>query len=121
MRVATHAPLRGFVEQFGLEFFPLGGDPEVLAQFAVQSKGGPSAALGFNFACSFNLFVCPGPHACACKLCSLVQRFPALPMAATAVLRMDDRRKIVYCVYLHAGNLPVLPWLQGCSRAGWGR
>ena len=39
VRVATHSPLRGFVEQFGLEFYPLGGDPEVLAEFAVQSKG----------------------------------------------------------------------------------
>lgn len=39
VRVATHGPLRGFVEQFGLEFYPLGGDPEVLAEFAVQSKG----------------------------------------------------------------------------------
>ena len=39
MRVATHAQLRSFVEQFGLEFYPLGGDPQVLADFAVQSKG----------------------------------------------------------------------------------
>ncbi len=39
VRVATHAELRGFVEQFGLEFYPLGGDPQVLADFAVQSKG----------------------------------------------------------------------------------
>jgi UDP:flavonoid glycosyltransferase YjiC (YdhE family) len=39
VRVATHSPFRGFVEQFGLEMFPLGGDPEVLAEFAVQSKG----------------------------------------------------------------------------------
>lgn len=27
------------MEQFGLEFYPLGGDPQVLADFAVQSKG----------------------------------------------------------------------------------
>ena len=42
VRVATHSPFRAFVEQFGLEMFPLGGDPEVLADFAVQSKGAPS-------------------------------------------------------------------------------
>ena len=41
VRVATHSQLRGFVEQFGLEFYPLGGDPQVLAEFAVQSKGAP--------------------------------------------------------------------------------
>ena len=29
----------GLVEQFGLEFYPLGGDPQILADFAVQSKG----------------------------------------------------------------------------------
>ena len=45
VRIATHAELRGFVEQFGLEFYPLGGDPQVLADFAVQSKGGPPDAL----------------------------------------------------------------------------
>lgn len=39
VRIATHSQLRPFVEQFGLEFFPLGGDPELLAEFAVQSKG----------------------------------------------------------------------------------
>ncbi|CAL8465481.1 g5017 [Coccomyxa elongata] len=39
VRVATHSQLRSFVEQFGLEFYPLGGDPQVLADFAVQSKG----------------------------------------------------------------------------------
>ena len=42
VRVATHSPFRAFVEQFGLEMFPLGGDPEVLAEFAVQSKGARS-------------------------------------------------------------------------------
>jgi sterol 3beta-glucosyltransferase len=39
VRMASHAPHREFVEQFGLEFYPLGGDPGVLADFAVQSKG----------------------------------------------------------------------------------
>ena len=39
VRIATHGPLRTFVERFGLEFFDIGGDPAVLAEFAVQSKG----------------------------------------------------------------------------------
>ena len=39
VRLATHEPHRSFVEQFGLEFYPLGGDPQILADFAVQSKG----------------------------------------------------------------------------------
>ena len=39
IRLATHEPHRSFVEQFGLEFYPLGGDPQILADFAVQSKG----------------------------------------------------------------------------------
>ena len=52
VRVATHAELRGFVEQFGLEFYPLGGDPQVLADFAVQSKGGLCHMLRFSYTCS---------------------------------------------------------------------
>ena len=39
VRLATHEPHRSFVEQLGLEFYPLGGDPQILADFAVQSKG----------------------------------------------------------------------------------
>ncbi|BDA49996.1 Sterol 3-beta-glucosyltransferase [Coccomyxa sp. Obi] len=46
VRVATHSQLRSFVEQFGLEFYPLGGDPQVLADFAVQSKGVFPRGLG---------------------------------------------------------------------------
>ncbi|KAK9843668.1 hypothetical protein WJX81_001889 [Elliptochloris bilobata] len=49
VRIATHGPLRPFVERFGLEFFDIGGDPAVLAEFAVQSKGvfprGPGQVL----------------------------------------------------------------------------
>jgi hypothetical protein len=46
VRVATHGPLQAFVERYGLEFYDIGGDPAVLAEFAVQSKGAraPSAA-----------------------------------------------------------------------------
>lgn len=43
VRIATHGPLRPFVERYGLEFFEIGGDPAVLAEFAVQSKGTPFA------------------------------------------------------------------------------
>ena len=45
VRIATHAQLRPFVEQFGLEFYPLGGDPQILAEFAVQSKGAQKHVL----------------------------------------------------------------------------
>ncbi|CAK0786710.1 hypothetical protein CVIRNUC_009924 [Coccomyxa viridis] len=46
VRLATHEPHRSFVEQFGLEFYPLGGDPQILADFAVQSKGVFPRGLG---------------------------------------------------------------------------
>ena len=52
VRVATHSQLRSFVEQFGLEFYPLGGDPQVLADFAVQSKG---AAQSLSVTCIYLL------------------------------------------------------------------
>lgn len=39
VRLATHAPMRSWVEAYGLEFYPLGGDMETLSEFAVRSKG----------------------------------------------------------------------------------
>ena len=39
MRLATHASMRGLVERHSLEFYPLGGDPRVLAEFAAESRG----------------------------------------------------------------------------------
>lgn len=39
MRLATHAPYREFVEGFGLEFFPLGGDPKLLSEYVVKNRG----------------------------------------------------------------------------------
>ena len=45
VRVATHGPLQAFVERYGLEFYNIGGDPAVLAEFAVQSKGARAPAL----------------------------------------------------------------------------
>ncbi|OVA01580.1 UDP-glucuronosyl/UDP-glucosyltransferase [Macleaya cordata] len=46
VRLATHANFKEFVLIAGLEFFPLGGDPKVLAEYMVKNKGflpsGPS-------------------------------------------------------------------------------
>ncbi|KAJ0244369.1 Sterol 3-beta-glucosyltransferase UGT80A2 [Hirschfeldia incana] len=46
VRLATHANFREFVLAAGLEFYPLGGDPKVLAGYMVKNKGflpsGPS-------------------------------------------------------------------------------
>ncbi|XP_061970009.1 sterol 3-beta-glucosyltransferase UGT80A2-like isoform X1 [Populus nigra] len=46
VRLATHSNFKEFVETAGLEFFPLGGDPKVLAGYMVKNKGflpsGPS-------------------------------------------------------------------------------
>ncbi|KAJ7571626.1 hypothetical protein O6H91_01G169700 [Diphasiastrum complanatum] len=46
VRLATHANFREFVMSSGLEFYPLGGDPKILAEYMVKNKGflpsGPS-------------------------------------------------------------------------------
>ncbi|XP_031105351.1 sterol 3-beta-glucosyltransferase UGT80A2-like [Ipomoea triloba] len=46
VRLATHSPFKEFVLGAGLEFYPLGGDPKVLAAYMVKNKGflpsGPS-------------------------------------------------------------------------------
>ncbi|BBN03348.1 sterol 3beta-glucosyltransferase [Marchantia polymorpha subsp. ruderalis] len=46
VRLATHSNFREFVMTAGLEFYPLGGDPKVLAGYMVKNKGflpsGPS-------------------------------------------------------------------------------
>ncbi|KAE8009894.1 hypothetical protein FH972_006300 [Carpinus fangiana] len=46
VRLATHSNFKEFVMTSGLEFFPLGGDPKVLADYMVKNKGflpsGPS-------------------------------------------------------------------------------
>ncbi|KAL3650081.1 hypothetical protein CASFOL_006484 [Castilleja foliolosa] len=46
VRLATHSNFKEFVLSAGLEFFPLGGDPKVLAAYMVKHKGflpsGPS-------------------------------------------------------------------------------
>ncbi|KAK1309343.1 Sterol 3-beta-glucosyltransferase UGT80A2 [Acorus calamus] len=39
VRLATHANFKEFVLTAGLEFFPLGGDPKVLAGYMVKNKG----------------------------------------------------------------------------------
>eukprot|EP00897_Mesotaenium_endlicherianum_P008387 jgi/Mesen1/7577/ME000392S06837 len=49
VRLATHANFREFVTSQGLEFFPLGGDPKILAEYMVKNKGflpsGPSEII----------------------------------------------------------------------------
>ncbi|KAG6404699.1 hypothetical protein SASPL_136952 [Salvia splendens] len=46
VRLATHSNFKDFVLTSGLEFYPLGGDPKVLAAYMVKNKGflpsGPS-------------------------------------------------------------------------------
>nr|GMC91263.1 sterol 3-beta-glucosyltransferase UGT80A2-like [Ipomoea batatas] len=39
VRLATHSPSKEFVLGAGLEFYPLGGDPKVLAAYMVKNKG----------------------------------------------------------------------------------
>eukprot|EP00899_Mesostigma_viride_P020931 jgi/Mesvir1/2883/Mv13959-RA.2 len=39
VRLASHANYRDFVTENGLEFFPLGGDPKILAEYMVKNKG----------------------------------------------------------------------------------
>jgi UDP:flavonoid glycosyltransferase YjiC (YdhE family) len=39
VRVATHPTFKGFVEEHGLEFFSLGGDPSELMAFMVKNPG----------------------------------------------------------------------------------
>lgn len=38
VRLASHANFREFVASFGLEFYPLGGDPKVLSQYVVRNR-----------------------------------------------------------------------------------
>ncbi|KAL7117710.1 hypothetical protein ACP275_03G090400 [Erythranthe tilingii] len=39
VRLATHSNFRGFVKSAGVEFYPLGGDPRVLAGYMARNKG----------------------------------------------------------------------------------
>ncbi|KAL3162062.1 hypothetical protein ABBQ38_009126 [Trebouxia sp. C0009 RCD-2024] len=39
VRVASHGVYRKFVTSFGLEFYPLGGDPKVLSDYIVKNRG----------------------------------------------------------------------------------
>ncbi|MEW5302093.1 MAG: hypothetical protein WDW36_004903 [Sanguina aurantia] len=39
VRIASHLVYREFVEGFGLEFYPIGGDPKVLSEFVVKHRG----------------------------------------------------------------------------------
>jgi sterol 3beta-glucosyltransferase len=42
VRLATHGAYRSFVEDFGLEFYPLGGDPKLLSQYIVKHRAPPN-------------------------------------------------------------------------------
>ncbi|CAA0831630.1 Sterol 3-beta-glucosyltransferase UGT80B1 [Striga hermonthica] len=39
VRLATHSNFRGFVKAAGVDFYPLGGDPRVLAGYMARNKG----------------------------------------------------------------------------------
>ncbi|KAK9830159.1 hypothetical protein WJX72_010056 [[Myrmecia] bisecta] len=39
VRLASHSVYRDFVQSFGLEFYPLGGDPKVLSDYIVKNRG----------------------------------------------------------------------------------
>ncbi|KAK4390944.1 Sterol 3-beta-glucosyltransferase UGT80B1 [Sesamum angolense] len=39
VRLATHSNFRGFVKSAGVDFYPLGGDPRVLAGYMARNKG----------------------------------------------------------------------------------
>ncbi|KAL6757984.1 sterol 3-beta-glucosyltransferase [Haematococcus lacustris] len=39
VRLASHAVYREFITGFGLEFYPLGGDPKVLSEYVVKHRG----------------------------------------------------------------------------------
>ncbi|KAG1676362.1 hypothetical protein FOA52_001157 [Chlamydomonas sp. UWO 241] len=39
VRIASHKVFREFVTGFGLEFYPIGGDPKVLSEFVVKHRG----------------------------------------------------------------------------------
>lgn len=46
VRLATHANFRNFVKSNGIDFFPLGGDPRVLAGYMARNKGLLSSSPG---------------------------------------------------------------------------
>uniref|UniRef100_A0ACD5XC39 Uncharacterized protein n=1 Tax=Avena sativa TaxID=4498 RepID=A0ACD5XC39_AVESA len=39
VRLASHANFRTFVKSAGVDFYPLGGDPRIMAQYMVKNKG----------------------------------------------------------------------------------
>lgn len=54
VRLATHANFSAFVKSAGVEFYPLGGDPRVLA----GCKGDPNIKLSFVSILQFNCLCC---------------------------------------------------------------
>ncbi|OEL38900.1 Sterol 3-beta-glucosyltransferase UGT80B1 [Dichanthelium oligosanthes] len=39
VRLATHVNFRNFVKSAGIDFYPLGGDPRIMAQYMTKNKG----------------------------------------------------------------------------------
>ncbi|ONK71017.1 uncharacterized protein A4U43_C04F3860 [Asparagus officinalis] len=39
VRLATHVNFRNFVQSHGIEFYPLGGDPQIMAGYMARNKG----------------------------------------------------------------------------------
>ncbi|KAL4565900.1 hypothetical protein LXL04_030006 [Taraxacum kok-saghyz] len=39
VRLATHANFQSLVESVGVDFYPLGGDPRILARYMAKNKG----------------------------------------------------------------------------------
>ncbi|KAJ4951834.1 hypothetical protein NE237_028666 [Protea cynaroides] len=46
VRLATHANFCNFLRSAGIDFYPLGGDPRVLARYMVRNKGFLPSAPG---------------------------------------------------------------------------
>lgn len=46
VRLATHANFRNFVMDEGLEFYPLGGDPKILAECEWSTQDGVYGGMG---------------------------------------------------------------------------
>jgi UDP:flavonoid glycosyltransferase YjiC (YdhE family) len=66
VRLATHDVYRKFVEDNGIEFYPLGGDPAILSEFVVRNRGilpgGGAKGLMNDIREQARLHACPAPE-----------------------------------------------------------
>ena len=51
VRLASHSVYRPFIEEVGLEFYPLGGDPKVMSEFVVKNRYGPGSVFVLLTSC----------------------------------------------------------------------